>query len=58
MAFYLAINKKIDYLIKDQLDRELIEDVLNTIELYYLVNDKKTDFLKDLNDWQIIEVCI
>lgn len=56
MAFYLALNKKIDFLIKDQLDRGLIEDILNTVELYYLVNDKNTEFLKDLTEEQIIEV--
>lgn len=55
-AFYLAINKKIDLLIKDQLDRKLIDDVLNTIELYYLLNDKSTAFLKEMNESQIIEV--
>lgn len=58
MTFYYAINKKIDFLIKDQLDRNLIEDALDTIELYYLVNNKEAKFLKDseLTDKQIIEV--
>ena len=55
MTFYYATNQKIDYLIKDQLDRSLLKDVLNTIELYYLVNDKTTEFLKKLTDRQVIE---
>lgn len=58
MTFYYAINRKIDYLIKDQLDRNLVEDALNTIEVYLLINDKDTAFLRDskLTDKQILEV--
>ena len=58
MTFYYAINKKIDFLIKDQLDRNLVEDALNTIEIYCLINELDAAFLKDpnLTDRQIIEV--
>ena len=58
MTFYLAINKKIDFLIKDQLDRRLVDDALDTIEVYCLINDLDTAFLRDANltDKQIIEV--
>lgn len=58
MTFYYAINRKIDYLIKDQLDRNLVEDALNTIEVYCLINEKDTAFLRhsELTDKQILEV--
>ena len=57
MAFYYAFEGKIDKLLSDMIERNLIADGANLVNLYYILNEKKSEIdLESDNYLNIIKV--
>lgn len=50
MVFYLAWSKNIDNLLKENIDKELLDDAVTVIKLYYKLNPSENTVIDDEND--------